>query len=78
MELNVHLPASDVDLLSDMALYRHFVASLVYLPGTCPKEETDCSAMPPVRVHLFPQHRRSTFLLYPPLYVLLMLIHCLI
>ena len=63
MELNVHLPASDVDLLSDMALYRHFVASLVYLPGTCPKE-TDYSAVPPVRVHLLPRRHRSTFLLY--------------
>ena len=69
MELNVHLPASDVDLLSDLALYRHFVASLVYLPGTCPKE-TDYSAVPPVRVHLLLWRRRSTLLLYPPLHAL--------
>ena len=46
----------------------HFVGSLVYMPVTPPEEETDCSA--PVRVHLFPQHRRSTFVLYPLLYAM--------
>ena len=44
MELNVHLPTTVVDPLSNLTLYQHFVGSLVYLTDTRPVEETNCSA----------------------------------